>query len=203
MLFAHLRICVFVVLILYTKADPVFLIIMEAVRQFPMNTLASSRDWFYFLVAIGPMAIAVFVAGVAFQQWQTNRHKLKLDLYNRRFEVYTNTISFFQALMDLNNGEPEESFTKVHRSFIRSYKESQFLFGKKSKVYELLEELHLESFKVIGLKRHSKDLFESGSLETFGKMTLEANKVFSRFDETIQKLETAMAPYLNFHKVAG
>lgn len=168
-----------------------------------MSAICSSRDWLNILVAVGPTAIAIFVAGVAFQQWQTNRHKLRLDLYNRRFEVYTNTISFFQALLDLKEGEPDENFTKAHRSFIRSCKESQFLFGKEAKVHQLLEELHSESFKVIGLKKHGEELSNSGNSELVGKMVLDANNVFTHFDETIEKLEIAMTPYLSFHKLAG
>src|SRR5260221_2379411 len=163
-----------------------------------MACIPVSRDWFDYLVAIGPTPIAVYVAWVAYQQWQTNRNKLRLDLYNRRFEVYTNTITFFQALSSLPAGEPDEEFVKIHKSFIRSYKESQFLFGKETKVFDLLKQLHSDAFKVIGLKRNGSEISRSGGHEVYISMVLDANATLGKFDAAIQQLEVAMPPYLKF-----
>lgn len=159
------------------------------------------------MVAIGPPlvtgVVAIFLAYVAYQQWKTNQNKLRLDLYNRRFEVYSNTIIFFQHLSELPQGEQSEEFKKVHRAFIRSCRESQFLFSKESKVFEILEKIHLDSFKVIGLKKSGGDLSKSGSPEVFSKMVVDANTVLAEFHTLISKLETAMFPYLRFHDDAA
>ena len=69
-----------------------------------------------------PAIIAIFLAYIAYQQMSTNRNKLKLDLYNKRFEVYTDTLKFYQELME------EEVSKSTHINFITSKEASLFLF---------------------------------------------------------------------------
>jgi hypothetical protein len=161
------------------------------------------RDWFDYVVAIGPPlvtgVVTIFLAYIAYQQWKTNQEKLRLDLYNRRFEVYSNTITFFQFLSELPPGERSDEFKKVHRAFIRSSRESQFLFSNESKVFEILEKIHSDSFKVIGFKAIGTDVSKLGNNEVFTKMQVDANTVLADFDSSIKKLETAMSQYLRFH----
>ncbi|WP_090738647.1 hypothetical protein [Paenibacillus sp. Mc5Re-14] len=38
--------------------------------------------------------IALTGAFIAYQQWQVNKHKLRLDLYERRLNIYRSTINF-------------------------------------------------------------------------------------------------------------
>lgn len=42
--------------------------------------------------------MAGFLAYIAYQQLETNRNKLKLDLYIKRFEVYSVSLTFYQEL---------------------------------------------------------------------------------------------------------
>lgn len=47
------------------------------------------------LISTAPaVLISAYVAWVAYQQYRTNREKLRLDLYDRRFGVYTAAIDF-------------------------------------------------------------------------------------------------------------
>lgn len=48
---------------------------------------------------IATVAIAIYVAFVGTFQWITAREKLRLDLYDRRFDVYARTVEFMQSLM--------------------------------------------------------------------------------------------------------
>jgi hypothetical protein len=48
---------------------------------------------------IAAVAIAIYVASVGTFQWFTARDKVRLDLYNRRFDVYTRAIDFMLALV--------------------------------------------------------------------------------------------------------
>lgn len=159
--------------------------------------------WFDSLVAIAPPStmalIATFVAWVAYQQWKTNKEKLRLDIYNRRFDIYVKTVSFYQALLDFDTYKKAGSFSSLHREFITAKQESKFLFHKNSGIFEILEALHLATLKITGFKEHGKELLASP--DVFLNMQQEMQDAYSLFDKSIQNLEMAIAPYLNFHKV--
>lgn len=146
--------------------------------------------------------IACFLAYVAFQQWRTNRGKLKLDLYEKRFQVYSNTLSFLQCLDDLQIGKRSDEFRRVHQAFIKSTRESQFLFSKESTVFEILEKINVDSFRVIGFKEHRDEFSEMGYQEALSKMAADSLNSLLGFESLTKKLEAAMSPYLKFHDEA-
>ena len=49
---------------------------------------------------VATVVIAVCVASIGTFQWRTAQEKVRLDLYNLRFDVYVNAITFMQALME-------------------------------------------------------------------------------------------------------
>ena len=67
--------------------------------------------------------MALFLGYIAYQQMRINKEKLKLDLYNKRFEIYSITLKFYQELMS-------EGLEKgTHRKFIEAKESSKFLSG--------------------------------------------------------------------------
>lgn len=144
--------------------------------------------------------IALIAAWIAYQQWKTNRDKLRLDLYNKRFDIYSKTIIFYQALLSYDASKPDEDFSSIHKDFIKSCRESQFLFSKKSGIFQILENLHSEAFKIIGFKNHAKDMVSAP--EILLEMQNSMQQALSIFDVSIKELESKMVPYLNFQKVA-
>ena len=71
------------------------------------------------------MIMAVFLGYIAYQQMRINQNKLKLDLYNKRFNIYSITLKFHQELMS-------EGLAKgTHREFIEAKQSSKFLFHHK------------------------------------------------------------------------
>jgi hypothetical protein len=90
--------------------------------------------------------LGAFLAYIAFQQMIINKRKLSFDLYNKRFEIYTDTLRFYQELTGL------EVSKDTHRNFINSKEASYHLFSEDRSIYELLDSMHSESFKVIGFK---------------------------------------------------
>ena len=82
-----------------------------------MNTVA----W----IALAVSAGSACFAGVA--SW-TSRERLRLDLYNRRFEIYSRTLDFYHALLEWKPTESERMTTSLqdspelrttHRVFIK------------------------------------------------------------------------------------
>jgi len=160
-----------------------------------------SRDVLDYLIAITPICVAAFVAIVSLWQSRINRDKLRLDLYNRRFDIYSRALDFYQALMAYgSSGTSKESFTAVHKAFIKAFRESQFLFDKESGVYGILKEMHSRSFKILGTKDYGKQIADEAPQE-FQKMFNESAEAMQWFTEAIPLLEKAMAGYLNFHKM--
>lgn len=140
------------------------------------------------LIEILPSAImAVFLAYIAYQQMIINKRRLNLDLYDKRFSVYTNTIRFYQELAEENVSR------ETHRDFIVSKEASRFLFSKDPSIFELLDLMHSESFRIIGFKRHGKELSETSFIDGFEK----SQEVFFWFDEKLAELKRKMSPYLN------
>ena len=80
--------------------------------------------------------MAGFIVYIAYQQLDTNRKKLKLDLYNKRFEVYSVALEFYQELT--GNG----ASTDLVRKFIKKKEAAQFLFSEDPSIYSLLNEMH-------------------------------------------------------------
>jgi len=136
-----------------------------------------------------PSAMAIFLAYIAHQQMTVNKNKLKLDLYNKRFEIYTDTLTFYQELIG------EEVSKETHKKFISSKEASFFLFSTDKTIYALLEQMHTESFKVIGFKKHGKEL--SGSPKHFIESNDSSLKVQAWFTDKIPELREKMSKYLS------
>src|SRR5882724_10519497 len=107
-----------------------------------------------YVSAIMSTCIASMALWVAARQSKTNMAKLRLDLYDKRFAIYENTLAFHQALGGTPNSLQTETFTALHRAFVKSYRESQFLFDDDSGVFELLGKVNLDAFKVISTKTY-------------------------------------------------
>lgn len=96
-----------------------------------LNTIAKNYE--YLIKAIGaflPFLIAIFMAYVAYQQWQTNERKRKQDLFDKRLELFNVLLNFFEGFNredpELSNIEPIE-FLYINSSI--GYK-VRFLFDE-------------------------------------------------------------------------
>ncbi len=122
--------------------------------------------------------------------------KLRLDLYNRRFQIFESIFDFYDALHSWK-GTPEQK--AAHTKFFRAYQESGFLFN--AEVEDVLRRLDVESARVIGFKEHSKE-FLSGGPEFFSEQFKETNRVLIvEFGGALTRLKELMDEYLNFRKI--
>ena len=149
---------------------------------------------------IATVIIAVYVAFIGTFQWITAREKLRLDLYNRRFDVYLNALDFMQALMMWNAIRQEERLQK-RVIFIRATRESRFLFADDARILRLLEEFHVRSFKVTGYDEDLKQYMTVMPKETIAAYH-EKQSNLEWIMESIGQLETLLTPYLAFRQRA-
>jgi len=96
-----------------------------------------------------PIVMATFLGYIAYQQMRTNRDKLKLDLYNKRYGIYKDTLKFYHELNESNGAT-----TETLRKFIDSKEASKFLLSDDSSIYEILNGVHEKSFKINALKKN-------------------------------------------------
>lgn len=137
-----------------------------------------------------PTTITLFLAYIAYQQMQINKKKLKLELYNKRFEVYTDTLKFYQELIG------EEITKETHLKFINSKEAALFLFSRDPEIYKILDEIHSNSFKVSGFKKISTSLI--GAPDEILKANNEMQQALSWTMERVPVLQKRLRKFLSF-----
>jgi predicted enzyme related to lactoylglutathione lyase len=124
--------------------------------------------------------------------------KLRMELYNRRFQIFVSIFDFYEALLGWT-GTPEQRAAQTR--FFRAYQESGFLFGKESGIEDTLKRVHEESAKVIGFKEYGED-YKSGGVEFYLDRFKDAQHVLLvDFDAALVKLKAELPKYLNFHSI--
>jgi hypothetical protein len=145
---------------------------------------------------IATVVIAVYVSFIGTLQWITARQKLRLDLYNRRFDVYLATLDFMQALTMWSSISTEERRPK-RIAFIRAVRESRFLFADNLRILDLLEEVDKRSFKVTGYIEELSQYMRIMPNETLGAYK-DKESSLEWIAGSIDQLETLLVPYLAF-----
>ena len=65
-------------------------------------------SWIVILQGLLTPMIATVVAYIAYQQFQVNRRKLVLDLYDRRLKVFQSTVAFIAAVYREQRARPKD-----------------------------------------------------------------------------------------------
>jgi hypothetical protein len=89
------------------------------------------------LLPLATFSLSVAVGIVAFQQWRVARNKLRLDLCEKRFEVYSATKDFLMLFLvdpqranDRARARQETFFTEAaYGRFVMATSGAEFLFG--------------------------------------------------------------------------
>ena len=82
------------------------------------------------LTALPTIVIAGIAVYIAYQQWQTNRRRLDLDLYDRRLRLYQAVVVYTSKVRTKFKPELEDIF-----ELRRATAEADFLFGQDIKDY--------------------------------------------------------------------
>jgi hypothetical protein len=158
------------------------------------NTLEKSfYDW---AIAFTPILISGAVAVIVYFQYKVNKHKFRLDLYNRRFSVYEKSLAYFQSYS--SSDSTAELIDSCARDFIHVFRESIFLFGKDSEVYKVQEELKVTLSFLVQFDRE----FNSESYDNDKYNVWSLRKQSMRDPHKIMEdLENALLPWLDFKKI--
>jgi len=85
---------------------------------------------------------------IAKEQAELAREKLRHDLYNRRFEIFSSIFDFYYAVISWKE-TPTPEQQAARQRFFKAYQESVFLFTKESGIPDLLKMLNDEGGEVI------------------------------------------------------
>jgi hypothetical protein len=102
----------------------------------------NDKDWIDIFSALLTPTVAILGIYIAVQQWLTNRRRLKLELFDRCYEVFEKIKKFIASI--LTSGRVEEG---ADIQFLRDTKSALFLFDDKivklaSEIYERAIRLH-------------------------------------------------------------
>ncbi len=156
-------------------------------------------------ISVAALVISCCSLIVSRAQMRISSAKAKLDLYNKRFSIYISALDYYQALWaDLNEDNLIEVSDKS-RSFVKAYRESQFLFDEKSKVYETLGAIMQDgSTMAVYFKRRvecDRDLEKSrDDLHALYGNYMRAQ---DDFEKNLHILERKLKEYLDFTSVNG
>jgi hypothetical protein len=134
--------------------------------------------------------IAVIAAYIAYQQFRTNRNKLRLDLYDRRFSLYS-------AFADLcvSVGSSMKPGSEELNRFLQARHATQFLFGSQTAAY--METVRLKAVRLQYLDFQIRD----GGLPVGDDRTRAANEQSELalwFADQFEVSRSHFARYLRF-----
>ncbi|MCX2708342.1 MULTISPECIES: hypothetical protein [unclassified Pseudomonas] len=149
------------------------------------------------IVSVVGGVVGLATLSVAWSQMRIASAKTKLDLYNKRFNVYMAALEFFQCSADLALEGVEDKFKKL----TQASSESKFLFDSKDGVYDSLRRFQkvgaaVKVYHSIKSTHHTNE----DVVKAFQKKALEAIVLMQ--DELVL-LEKQLKPYLSFHNVRG
>ena len=180
---------------------------------------------FDLVIKLFPIFISIASGVVAYAQYITQKNKLKLDLYNRRFAVYENTINYCDSVLNIvgdideyskHHIDSEDEYEKYvknkckeftddkHLEFLKSFRETLFLFGENSEVYKSLYVLKKEIYKFVEDKIDKNVEIEFNPDEVLNKnikTTAKREELRRVIEKRLVLIEKAMKEWLDFTKI--
>ena len=104
------------------------------------------------LQALLTPVIGIAVVYIAWQQWQANTRKLKLEMYDRRRRIYGEVIAFLSLVRDF---KPDSEFQRAVLVFRRETAEADFVFG--SDITSYIDEVFNQALDICAAELEYRD----------------------------------------------
>jgi hypothetical protein len=145
-------------------------------------------DWIETFKALLTPTIALFAGYIAWQQWRTNRNRLKLDLFDRRYAIYAAARNLIGHVFRHGN------FTDlVLFEFVTATRESEFLLNKS--VADYLDEFYRNGIELMNLNINFEHL---DSLDDRKQNLEQQHAIRNWFNEQRDQLMIAFRKFLKF-----
>ncbi|UJB67790.1 hypothetical protein HRE53_14050 [Acaryochloris sp. 'Moss Beach'] len=147
-------------------------------------------DYVELAAGLSTPVLAVIAAYIAWQQLQTNRLKVKLDLYERRLAIYTALIQFLSVILREAKASDDDALI-----FLQKTRESYFLFG-----VDISEYLNTVYRNWVQLRRQNVMLNDSQSSLPIGqerqKLVAEKQELLKWFEVQFETGREKFSPYM-------
>ncbi|CAI3950303.1 unnamed protein product [Commensalibacter communis] len=153
-------------------------------------------------VAISTGFIGEITCIIAYSQMKIASAKVKLDLYERRFNVYTAALNCYQSLL---KGQFEDILT-CKEELIKSCRESKFLFRDNSEINHILNEMQKYTDQFLQYMFIEKNCRITNSPNTRLKVlefSEDADDATNNFEKILINLEDKIKPHIQFENVKG
>ncbi len=145
------------------------------------------RDWIDIFTALLTPTIAVLGAYIAWQQWRTNRNKLKIDLFDKRHQVFENIKKFIASI--LTSGRVEDG---ADIQFLRDTKSARFLFEDNTDILNLVDEIYKKAVALDTLQKTEK----GSSDEALEKNLDKQSEIKEWYIAQLRNIDEAFKEYL-------
>ncbi|MCC5074255.1 hypothetical protein VDR70_015810 [Xanthomonas campestris pv. campestris] len=160
-----------------------------------------SKDATILLLAVCSLFVSTATFLVALSQMKIASAKTRLDLYSKRFNIYLSALEYYQAIWGLS----DKPLDRCTQDFIKSYRESQFLFKDTDGIYATLTEIkdtgssatHLQNIILETEQKAGSDLLELGDLRKQRTQQLDG------FEQSLTGLEKQLSKYIRFEEASG
>ena len=142
------------------------------------------------IISIANLIFFAFNVHTSRSSYYITKDKLRLDLYNRRFDIYTKVVDY--SLQFRFPTPPGSLCDDKSVAFIKAFRESLFLFESDSGIYEYIEELKHLCSKINTFYQDP----ENSSLNLCQIHTEQLG-----IEETLKCLEQALLPYLKMNHI--
>jgi hypothetical protein len=153
------------------------------------------------VVSVVGGVVGLIALTVAWSQMRIASAKIKLDLYNKRFNIYLATLDYYQSAYE----KTQEDMKVKAIAFIKSYRESLFLFDSKDGIYKTLERIKDSGAAISTNKEANADnnwplRHDQQAMYQLHQRSIEA---YTQLDKDLKLLEKQLAKYINFRVVRG
>ena len=148
--------------------------------------------WVQYAQALSIPILALVAAFIAYGQYRTAFNKLKLDLYEKRLEVFISARKFID--------EVESAESPDNKPFIELWRArdgANFLFGPE--IVKLLEKIHDEGF---GVRTSIREL-KTANGKNHHDLAEKNSAHLAELLEIQSKLPTHFAAYMGFSNIKG
>lgn len=138
---------------------------------------------------------------IALSQMKIASSKARLDLYNKRFAIYTTALEYYQVLW----GKSDASLKVSEANMIKAFRESKFLFKSSDGIYETLEKIKDAGAMATGIKDRIETMEKEASADgrVLTKSRENRSAALQRFEDNLKILEQQLEKYLRFKTASG
>lgn len=156
------------------------------------------NSYFTYVISTVTALVACSTFVVGYSQAKIASAKVKLDLYERRFNVYVTALKYCQEihLLDISHLETDKH---MFLELVKSSREAMFLFKKEDGIDEILTEIKERGEELVSYRNYPREEKSLSSMNPY----INAYTNQHDFTKSLEDLEEKIKPYIQFKTIQG